>query len=259
MLVLPNAACLDDGRPRPSAVRPRRAAGWSRASIPACATSSAHRGRPRARGRARHRAAGRRRVRGGRRRRSTRTSPAHCRRITGPNARASGTSNSNPRHSFLESPRITELIGKAPLTFKGPVVRVEARPALGARDRSAQGSAKGEPIPALVSGRHRRGPGHLLRGRHRRGPLRALLPVLSPRVSRGDPGPRHPRRRRWRWPRRCAFMPSPCARRRMASASIVHLFNDVNTTAGHGHPAEEVPLREEVMPIHDITVTFRRV
>ena len=27
---------------------------------------------------------------------------------------------------------------------------------------------------------------------------------------------------------------------------IVHLFNDVNTTAGHGLPAEEVPLREEV-------------
>jgi len=38
---------------------------------------------------------------------------------------------------------------------------------------------------------------------------------------------------------------------------IVHLFNDVSTTAGHGHPAEEVPLREEVLPIHDIAVTFR--
>jgi hypothetical protein len=38
---------------------------------------------------------------------------------------------------------------------------------------------------------------------------------------------------------------------------IVHLYNDVNTTAGHGHPAEEVPLREETLPIHDIGVTFR--
>ena len=53
-------------------------------------------------------------------------------------------------------------------------------------------------------------------------------------------------------------MPSPCARRRTASGSIVHLFNDLNTTAGHGLPAEDVPLREEVLPIHDITVTFRR-
>jgi hypothetical protein len=37
---------------------------------------------------------------------------------------------------------------------------------------------------------------------------------------------------------------------------IVHLFNDINTTSGHGHPAEEVPLREEVIPISDIRVTF---
>ncbi len=38
---------------------------------------------------------------------------------------------------------------------------------------------------------------------------------------------------------------------------IVHLYNDVNTTAGHGHPTEEVPLREETIPIHDVAVTFR--
>jgi hypothetical protein len=39
---------------------------------------------------------------------------------------------------------------------------------------------------------------------------------------------------------------------------IVHLFNDISTTAGHGYPAEEVPLREEVLPIHDIRIRFRR-
>jgi hypothetical protein len=38
---------------------------------------------------------------------------------------------------------------------------------------------------------------------------------------------------------------------------IIHLFNNVNTTAGHGHPAEEVPLREEAIPIHDIAITLR--
>ena len=37
---------------------------------------------------------------------------------------------------------------------------------------------------------------------------------------------------------------------------IVHLFNGVNTAANHGLPASEVPLREEVVPIHDIRVTF---
>src|SRR5205085_10849545 len=38
---------------------------------------------------------------------------------------------------------------------------------------------------------------------------------------------------------------------------VVHLFNDVNTTAGHALPADDVPLREEVIPIADIRVTFR--
>jgi hypothetical protein len=38
---------------------------------------------------------------------------------------------------------------------------------------------------------------------------------------------------------------------------IVHLFNAVNTAAGHGLPATEVPLREETIPIAGIRVRFR--
>jgi hypothetical protein len=37
---------------------------------------------------------------------------------------------------------------------------------------------------------------------------------------------------------------------------VVHLFNDVNTTAHHALPADDVPLREEVLPIHDLRLTF---
>lgn len=37
---------------------------------------------------------------------------------------------------------------------------------------------------------------------------------------------------------------------------VVHLFNDINTTAHHALPADDVPLREEVLPIHDVRVTF---
>ncbi len=37
---------------------------------------------------------------------------------------------------------------------------------------------------------------------------------------------------------------------------VLHLFNDLNTTAFHALPDEDVPLREEVVPIHDIRVTF---
>jgi hypothetical protein len=37
---------------------------------------------------------------------------------------------------------------------------------------------------------------------------------------------------------------------------VVHLFNDVNTTSQHALPVDDVPLREETLPIHDIRVTF---
>ena len=46
-------------------------------------------------------------------------------------------------------------------------------------------------------------------------------------------------------------------RQRHANRLVVHLFNDVNTTGGHALPVDDVPLREETLPIHGIRVTFR--
>ena len=37
---------------------------------------------------------------------------------------------------------------------------------------------------------------------------------------------------------------------------ILQLFNDLNTTAFHALPNEDIPLREETVPIHDIVVTL---
>ena len=39
---------------------------------------------------------------------------------------------------------------------------------------------------------------------------------------------------------------------------VLHLFNDINTTAFHALPNDDVPLREETIPIGGIQVTFRR-
>jgi hypothetical protein len=39
---------------------------------------------------------------------------------------------------------------------------------------------------------------------------------------------------------------------------IIQLFNGLNTTANHGLPAADVPLREETVPVHGIQVTFRK-
>ncbi len=35
---------------------------------------------------------------------------------------------------------------------------------------------------------------------------------------------------------------------------VIHLFNDLNTTAHHALPVDDVPLREETVPIHDIQI-----
>jgi hypothetical protein len=37
---------------------------------------------------------------------------------------------------------------------------------------------------------------------------------------------------------------------------VAHLFSDLNTTAHHALPVDDVPLREETVPIHDIKITF---
>jgi hypothetical protein len=37
---------------------------------------------------------------------------------------------------------------------------------------------------------------------------------------------------------------------------VVHLYNDLNSTGGHAKPDDDVPLREEVIPIHDIRIRF---
>jgi hypothetical protein len=38
---------------------------------------------------------------------------------------------------------------------------------------------------------------------------------------------------------------------------VLHVFNGTVTSAHHGLPAAEVPLREESLPVHGITVRFR--
>jgi hypothetical protein len=40
------------------------------------------------------------------------------------------------------------------------------------------------------------------------------------------------------------------------SRLIVHLFNDLNTTAHHALPIDDVPLREETVPIYDIQISI---
>lgn len=42
-----------------------------------------------------------------------------------------------------------------------------------------------------------------------------------------------------------------------SARTVIHFFNGINTTGGHGSPASEVPLREETIPITGIEVHFQ--
>ncbi|MBN9117865.1 MAG: beta-galactosidase trimerization domain-containing protein [Planctomycetes bacterium] len=159
--------------------------------------------------------------------------------------------------SFLQTDTLTELIGKGPVTFKGPVARVEPRPAsvVEATVR-AKDSPKAEELPAIVS---------------RKTPAGAKSVYLAAGIDAAHYALSYPYYRvvlaqAMRW---AASTPPPvevnapmCVhavtvrQKKDGERLVIHLYNDLNTTAGHGHPAEEVPLREEVIPIHDIGITL---
>lgn len=46
--------------------------------------------------------------------------------------------------------------------------------------------------------------------------------------------------------------------RRRGRRIVLHFFNGVNRSANHGLTAMDVPLREEVIPIHGIEVRFAK-
>jgi hypothetical protein len=158
---------------------------------------------------------------------------------------------------FLEDDRITKLLDKGSVTFKGPVARVEALPgSVVAGTVRPKDQPKGGELPAVVWRNVAGGKvAYLAAGfdaayysasypYHRlilAGAMRAVASAAPP-VEIEAP--------------MCVQL-NVVRQKKDGERLIVHLFNDVSTTAGHGHPAEEVPLREETLPIHNIGVTFR--
>jgi hypothetical protein len=160
--------------------------------------------------------------------------------------------------SFLNQGRMKTYVGDQPVTFKGPAVRVAVKdPAaktLGTlRAKSGAGAAD---LPAVVS--HAYGKGRVV---YFAAGFDAAYYLYA------YPYQRLALRHAIAW---AAAAPAPltveapmCVHATLmrqakdgAERLIVHLFNDLNTTAFHALPNDDVPLREEVVPIHDIRVTF---
>ena len=158
--------------------------------------------------------------------------------------------------SFLATEKLNALLGKHTTNFRGPVARVEVMPAsvVEATVR-AKDDPKATELPAIVS--------------CKRGDAKVVY--LAAGLDAANYLSSYPYYRQVLAGamRRAASAPPPvevrapmCVhavtmrQKKDGERLVIHLFNDVSTTAGHGHPAEEVPLREEVLPIHDIEIAL---
>jgi type 1 glutamine amidotransferase len=160
-----------------------------------------------------------------------------------------------PGSFFLDDPKLAAWIGTDGVTFKGPAVRVAPRDGTEILATILPEGADA-PLPAVTARRH--GMGRVV--------------YLAAGVDAAYWQYPYPYERRViaaavRWAASAAApvrVEAPmCVHatvRRQAHAGgqrlVVHLFNDVNTTGGHALPIDDVPLREETLPVHGIRVAF---
>jgi hypothetical protein len=162
-------------------------------------------------------------------------------------------------HALVRDARLQQLVPNRSVTFRGPLVRVSKPSEAGAVGMwlSPDGADR-TPLPGAV-----------LRS-FGKGKVVYLAAALDAALwSYAYPYQRRLLVRAIEW---AARQPAPisitapmCVQAgyfvqsdKVGRRLIVHLFNGMNTTANHGLPAVDVPLREEVVPIHGIEVRFPR-
>ncbi len=158
--------------------------------------------------------------------------------------------------SFLNEGKMKTYVGPQTVTFKGPAVRILPKP-----DTKLAGFLRGKTadapeLPGVVERTHGKGKVvYLAAGIDAAYYLysypyhRIVLKNAIDRVASSPPpiDVKAPM---------CVHF-TAMRQTKAGTRLVVHLFNDVNTTGGHALPTDDVPLREEVIPIADIRVTFR--
>ena len=164
----------------------------------------------------------------------------------------------SPDTFLLTNDKLATLVGTDPVTFKGPAVRV--RPREGTRTLATlESSGHAAKFPAIVARTHGKGRAVYLAAGFDAGYYQYSYPyqrlILKQAIAWAANGTPMPVRIEAPM---CVH--STVMRQTVGDTQrlIVHLFNDINTTGGHAFPNDDVPLREETLPIHDIRVTFRK-
>ncbi|OWK44547.1 beta-galactosidase trimerization domain-containing protein [Fimbriiglobus ruber] len=159
--------------------------------------------------------------------------------------------------SFLNQGKMKTYVGDQPVTFKGPALRVAAgtgTKTVGTmRAKSTAGAAE---YPAVVTNTYGKGRVVYLASGLDAGyysysyPYQRLVLKHAIGWAAGDATPP-------------MTVEAPmCVHATLmrqvkdGERLVAHLFSDLNTTAHHALPQDDVPLREEAVPIHDIAITF---
>lgn len=158
-----------------------------------------------------------------------------------------------PSESVLASDKLRELIGREPVTFKGPllITRVSEGASLAAQ-AAPHATPDAAPVPAIVARQFGKGrvvyfAAGLDHAYYSYAyPYQRVLLANAIRWAANSAPPVEVDAPR------CVHSTIFRQEKEGKSKLLVHLYNDVNTTAFHGFPNDDVPLREETLPIHDI-------
>ncbi len=161
------------------------------------------------------------------------------------------------RASEIDHPKREEFVGDRAVTFKGQAVAIELRDAATPVAATiAPREAGGQSFPAAVVRRH--GEGRVVY-------LAAGLDAAY--YSYAYPYQRLVLAQAIRWAAGRPFgiqVEAPMCvhagfyRQSLTEGDrlIVHLYNNLNSSGGHAKPDDDVPLREEIVPLHGISVSF---
>jgi Beta-galactosidase trimerisation domain len=159
--------------------------------------------------------------------------------------------------SFLNQGKMKTYVGEEPVTFKGAAVKVVAKEGSTVLGTLRAKSVAGAPaLPGVVTNTHGKGRVAYLAAGFDSAyylypyPYQRLILKHAIQWAAAAPPP--------------MTVDAPmCVHTTLmrqvkpdGERLIVHLFNDLNTTAHHALPVDDVPLREEVVPIHDVRLTF---
>ncbi|MEI6914700.1 MAG: ThuA domain-containing protein [Armatimonadota bacterium] len=159
-------------------------------------------------------------------------------------------------HPLFDTPLLKEYMAKRSVVFKGPAALVAADtdvPVVGTMITRELGA---KPIPSIVARTYGKGKVVYLAAGFDAGYYLYPYPYQRHLIAQAI---------RWVAPEqpKIKVIAPMCVhstfyrQQKDGQRLVVHLYNDLNSAGNHAKPDDDVPLREEVVPIHDIKVTFK--